>query len=700
MAGKKKSSQCKRCATKGHKEEDCTSNHPGNRISSDDLTAHIRRFDHWPFFNNPNEKLGSETHWLRSHPAPPAPSAPAALTSSLARQTNAPLPVVGLSTPSRPVSATQLVTPSSSRTGQNLSLLSQKTAPPKPAMRETASSFVPGGSSIASQKTASPSVSSKLQSLDIDSSGNSSSGSGRARGGGKVHETNDSHLFVPVNEGEVDSELRQHRPHEKVVMKLETPTNLKLPYYNVHGGDVVDNRLLNNNCVDVVSKDGSNNVLFKYPKYSTKIDLKDEYRNDQIFTNHFQITDLPPFICCYTVKGFKGGSTPRYKRTLLDTMASMWDLLRDHKQQFAFESGDTIFTWDGLELTQGSRPTTQRVPTEESICDSLQRSKVWRDLEISFDRKVDCSLLSISPNNAIRAFRAEHFDGHGRPARQRTEPNTDDDNEPTIISKSDFDMLVRAVNALISKGITEIGPAHAQVFKSGPNKVYFKRFWEDLGANLVTHLGFFFTAKSGLPNALLNFNTVTTPFYRPQYVINYLRDSTWHKNNLIGTKVIIVTGRKSGGGNTSTEGDERWVRTIIGFGKPCEEQEIVAKSEKHGPTLEVFLRQSKLFLLVYYFRFLATNQNTDHQIMLDKKESKLPSVKCSDKQYYAPSQLYVFAYQNYGKVISPDLMPILLLSASRTGDENRRMVNYGCDTLIPNGNPLGSYVSEQTTRSK
>jgi eukaryotic translation initiation factor 2C len=231
----------------------------------------------------------------------------------------------------------------------------------------------------------------------------------------------------------------------------------------------------------------------------------------QVVTNHFEVR-LKNDIKLYEYRlVFTAGTRVRRKiKALVERAIESTDALRLNREHFATDYFDTIIAWKSLDESLG-QPIVGTGTTRSWPLTALQDGQQPIAFDLRFERVVDVDTLV----NYTQSDPATHNWDHA--------------------------VVTRALNVIIFDSFVKSNEPTVQI---GANKFYLRRAHEDLGQyskgqlapisrSLCTIRGYFYTVKPGIDKVLLNVNTATSAFFKPQLVSQLMLDDwTWGPNNI------------------------------------------------------------------------------------------------------------------------------------------------------------------------
>jgi eukaryotic translation initiation factor 2C len=278
--------------------------------------------------------------------------------------------------------------------------------------------------------------------------------------------------------------------------------------------------------------------------------------DSQVITNHFEM-HLTESTTLYEYKVISTVPTKikRKLRALMERVIENTDALRLNREHFATDLYDTIVAWEPLDALLG-QPTTGigDVGSEWHLTDLVDRGDTFK-FRLKFERKVDV---------------------YGLKRYTQTDPDA---------HNLDKAVVVNALNVIVFDNFERSDDPTVQI---GANKFYLRGAYEDLcypdpsdpkkyltSKSLCTIRGYSYTVKPGIDKVLLNVNTATSAFYKPQRVSELMKDNeTWGGTDLEdvlrGLRVRIDYERgdkKNEEAFTRLNSEEGRVKVIDGLGK-------------------------------------------------------------------------------------------------------------------------------------
>lgn len=151
---------------------------------------------------------------------------------------------------------------------------------------------------------------------------------------------------------------------------------------------------------------------------------------------------------------------------------------------------------------------------------------------------------------------------------------------------------VDALNIVLSKGISD-NQTGGNTFLAGKNRFYYRPGYDRLDcrspalSNLLSIRGYHASIKPGLNTVLLNINTVTSAFYSPatldQYLTHFAKSSgransgpLWERllKHVKGLRVYVNFSRLHKDNDPSIDRDSRRIKTLADVGKYPEDQDV------------------------------------------------------------------------------------------------------------------------------
>ncbi|KAF1983196.1 hypothetical protein K402DRAFT_179460 [Aulographum hederae CBS 113979] len=276
-----------------------------------------------------------------------------------------------------------------------------------------------------------------------------------------------------------------------------------------------------------------------------------------IRTNHF-VVDVRgnPVLHEYVVSGMPNSISKNKKRVLMAQLIQNSPTLSARQNQFATDQSSIIISWTPL-----YHLSTPGVAGETVTVQTYKNTGKKDDPE-------DLSLI-VTYNTAINLADFKRY--------CNSEADID------LMTKIDT-VTTRALNIIMGKNITErpLNDPYAAV-NTGANKFFRKSAWDRLGGGLLTLRGYYSSVRPGQGNILLNVNTVTSAFYAPMLVSDFMDEFDRvagpgeYERALQGIRVYITyrrgtalktkDGKSMDDGNEGINSEARRVKTINGFGK-------------------------------------------------------------------------------------------------------------------------------------
>ena len=256
-----------------------------------------------------------------------------------------------------------------------------------------------------------------------------------------------------------------------------------------------------------------------------------------------------------------------------------------------------------------------------------------------------------------------------------------------------------ALNIIMSKALSENKSqknGKTDIFLAGKNRFYYRPGWFDLqglkpeNQGLIGVRGYFTKIKPGCGAILLNINTVTSLFYKPECLSEYLKpfakgskneDSQGRKckAHLTGLRVRINFDRGSANpGDPTIDKPSRRVKTLASIGDYPEKQEIVV--DGHTTTVWNHILQ----------KYDAYDSAEDPNL----NTCNVGNASKGKEKFYLASQLTVLPDQMYRRTpVPPEVTETMIKQARRTPQENRNaIVEEGLTLLHTKGKVLPSML--------
>lgn len=276
-----------------------------------------------------------------------------------------------------------------------------------------------------------------------------------------------------------------------------------------------------------------------------------------ILTNHFAVS-LPKInLHTYTLQGIpqtmKGGNKQRLVRELLAT----WPLFNSQRGHWATDHASLVVASCELSTAAGGAmlqpgESVDGPQIQYSTADSRNSHQLHITLRYN-------GILDFSPYNSFM---------------EGKDPNIN------------LAQLTQVLNVIMAKHAnTPDHNGHKDLLEVGTNRFFYKAGWTSLTAGLVAYRGYFSSVRPGMSQVLLNVNKLTTAFFKPAFLHEFIRDwfnigaaRTLHDHEirelnriLRGVKVRIVYDRSSMIG-ADIDSESRRTKLVIGIGKPLETQ--------------------------------------------------------------------------------------------------------------------------------
>jgi len=236
---------------------------------------------------------------------------------------------------------------------------------------------------------------------------------------------------------------------------------------------------------------------------SAKFPLRKQFAKptSHVLTNYFEVSwnnNTKFFV--YEITDIPAGNK-RKTKAVVKTAIQAWDFLRNNQIHFATDHLKFVVAWrdlhTGIQCPRKSTPADEVMWTPTPIADGDRRVQLYFKYhgEMNLDRLQDY----VNP---------------------RSKPND------SALPDFNFNPLVAYLNTVIAKNLTD------EVFQTSSHKFFFKDSHEVLGRSksLCVMRGYDYTISPAMEKVLLNVNAVTSAFYRPITVAEFLKDNTFHQN--------------------------------------------------------------------------------------------------------------------------------------------------------------------------
>ena len=362
--------------------------------------------------------------------------------------------------------------------------------------------------------------------------------------------------------------------------------------------------------------------------------------SQRICTNYFKIANIPPRLHVFTIQGSDSRGARRQQETL-DLLAGY--LLARHivrHGKHVRSGGDAIVAWDVC------ADALRRFAPEDAAGPWGVRLEAGDGIEVGV-RVLDTADLTVGAGAGYTAVPrpARHDGGAGRYSRGE--------------SGDAYNLLTKAAGAVLLRKVEGTGLA----FREGSNRLFREDSMRPLGDVLVMYRGYFGSVKTSVEGPLLNYNVLTSVFYRQMALDEFMRKAADidFRQALVGVKVEV---RNPDGTLETIDG------RVDEFGSPCREQRMRFDRDE---SVEGYYRRGK-------------NSDPDKagltipEYRHGLKYSNTPAVRV-DGKWYAPEFCSIIPHQPYRRVLPPRLNSILVQCASLSADKAKRDVIDGLRCL-------------------
>ncbi|KAF4546277.1 Protein argonaute 1-like [Lasiodiplodia theobromae] len=380
---------------------------------------------------------------------------------------------------------------------------------------------------------------------------------------------------------------------------------------------------------------GDDNIYALRPAFSGSQDQK------TVLTNHFTVKLRHKRIFWYEFSGtaFENQMARGKKKDLIERFIRDTDTLNNNRNLFATDYKHVLVSWVDLRR-ENAGDQVGEVDVSVEPKEGEQRDSKFVEL---------CLIHTLD----LDAFKNQ---ANGTAAPSEVNSN----------------LVVQALNILISKNATEYPDEDFESFQIGTNRFFRKAGWEDLRKRgrdtstslLVCHRGYFSTIKPAMENILLNLNTAMSVFFRPMKLSDFLLhaenyfDVDSAQKYIIGARVWIDYDVGKSKGEAPTNPSRR-IKTIRGFGRQLKAQEfILAEDGKEPKEVNVFD-----YLKEKYAKETKSLKETSISVNLGTAKGAM---------WYAPETLTILAFQPFRPKLSSALQDAMVHLACRTPDENKK----------------------------
>ncbi|KAK5713967.1 hypothetical protein LTR15_010873 [Elasticomyces elasticus] len=224
----------------------------------------------------------------------------------------------------------------------------------------------------------------------------------------------------------------------------------------------------------------------------------------------------------------------------------------------------------------------------------------------------------------------------------------------------------QALNMVVSKAVAA---GSEKTFMAGNNKFFYRPGWQQLsddGLGLIAVRGYYCSVRPGMRAVTLNINSLTSVFYRPQTVHQYLvglgctgsgYDEERAKAHLIRLRVFVNFDREPSVKDADRDQPERRTKTIYGFAGLAKDLFFVNEDNKRVSVL------SHLRL-----KYPRAPKGTDDSIAVNV------GARAPNEKFYLAEQLDVLSDQIYGKKLDSSQTASMIELARRSPVQNRTAI--------------------------
>ncbi|KAK0653471.1 Protein argonaute 1B [Lasiodiplodia hormozganensis] len=374
--------------------------------------------------------------------------------------------------------------------------------------------------------------------------------------------------------------------------------------------------------------------------YAIRPDFNTPNQNT-VLTNHFIVKLLHRRIFWYEFSGnaFSDQMARGKKKELIERFIRDTEVLNSKRNLFATDYKHVLVSWVDLRPNTADKQVGVPVDVSKEPKDGSAREHKFVELRLSHTLDLDTFTNEINGTAAPQA---------------------------------NSNLIVQALNIIISKNATEYPEPGFDSFQIGTNRFFRKAGYEDLdrdGSLLVCHRGYFSTIKPAMCNILLNVNTAMSVFFRPMKLSEFLRragsyfnvDSTVAWKYIIGVRVWVDYDYGERKGEKATNPSRR-IKTIKGFGKELQQQKfLLAGDEKKGQKPGE----------VTVFNYL-TKKYTDIMKPAYRSSVSVNLGTAKNAMWYAPETLTILPFQPFRPKLPPSLQDSMVNLACRTPEDNKK----------------------------
>ncbi|KAK7517215.1 ribonuclease H-like domain-containing protein [Phyllosticta citriasiana] len=326
-------------------------------------------------------------------------------------------------------------------------------------------------------------------------------------------------------------------------------------------------------------------------------------------------------------------ASPSSTQPIISTPASPLNTQPATKRNFATDYLLNIVSWKELKFPPVDKSLGKEA--KDSISSSLANDNLVFSKKILFGRNEE--LITIYTHGPVDLSSLKKF----------------------VSGQADYkdhnnSIACQSLNIIISKAARGSTQPNFETFQLGSNRLFIKSQWDPLDTDLnelhrkghersknlvVCHHGFSFTVKPAIGDVLLNVNSVTSAFFHPRrvsdFIICHSGTPTRYDRLLLDVRVYV---NYRGQPDADKDEPSNRIKTINGFGSSlCQET-----FEKDGKTITVYD-----YLVAKY----PKQQPIDKQSVSVNLGGK---GKDKHKLWYAPEMLRILPYQPYRAKLTPD----------------------------------------------
>jgi hypothetical protein len=357
----------------------------------------------------------------------------------------------------------------------------------------------------------------------------------------------------------------------------------------------------------------------------------------QLYTNRFEVKiDRGAVLHEFHIVGIPEGRSRRMTRMFMDTAIEQSPVLRDNKDCYATDNLKKIIAWKDLRELFKEKGASGTHMNGWHLVDVKDGDDVIVPLYLQHICVVDTVGLQ-------RYVTSEQAGPGWDPMRWQQEAT------------------MEALNIVIAKCFG------GNIVRTSPNKFFIEAGWQRLSNSpLCTIRGYYFSARPGMGNILLNVNACTSAFFMPirldALMLNGHQLGADYPSVLRGLRVCIRhrRGNTDKAKSSSINKKHSGVKTIDGLGEACEIQTF--EFTKYEEDKSKSSKEAKIVA-----DYLKERYNTK-LIRPDLPAVNLGSQK--DPCWFPPEELWIMPYQIYTRVVPTALTAAMLKVACLDPNDN------------------------------